>query len=170
MSQALERLAVGQRLQQAGETIQGSIRTVEENVAVASSVAEEGRRVTYEASELVTDLGRSSAEIGDVVGTIRKIAAQTNLLALNATIEAARAGDAGRGFAVVANEVKELAVATADATKQVDQQVTSIQQQVADVVGSLENLRESVERVNETQVTIGSVLADQSQATRAILS
>ncbi len=75
LSQALERLAVGQRLQQAGETIQGSIRTVEENVAVASSVAEEGRRVTYEASELVTGLGRSSAEIGQVVSTIRKIAA-----------------------------------------------------------------------------------------------
>ncbi|WP_347559412.1 methyl-accepting chemotaxis protein [Aeromicrobium sp. IC_218] len=170
VSQALERLAVGQRLQRAGETIQGSIRTVEENVAVASSVAEEGRRVTHEASELVTGLGRSSAEIGDVVGTIRKIAAQTNLLALNATIEAARAGEAGKGFAVVASEVKELAVATADATKQVDEQVTSIQQQVSDVVSALEGLRTSVERVNETQETIGAVLADQSQATRAILA
>ncbi len=47
--------------------------------------------------------------------------------------------------------------------------MTAIQQQVADVVTSLEGLRTSVERVNETQVTIGSVLADQSQATRAIL-
>nr|WP_278249413.1 methyl-accepting chemotaxis protein [Aeromicrobium sp. IC_218] len=137
---------------------------------MASSVAEEGRRVTHEASELVTGLGRSSAEIGDVVGTIRKIAAQTNLLALNATIEAARAGEAGKGFAVVASEVKELAVATADATKQVDEQVTSIQQQVSDVVSALEGLRTSVERVNETQETIGAVLADQSQATRAILA
>jgi methyl-accepting chemotaxis protein len=69
-----------------------------------------------ESNAIVTKLGISSQEIGDVVKVISSIAQQTNLLALNATIEAARAGEAGKGFAVVANEVKELAKQTAKAT------------------------------------------------------
>jgi methyl-accepting chemotaxis protein len=62
-------------------------------------------------------LEETMAQLADIVGSIREIAAQTNMLALNATIEAARAGDAGRGFAVVAGEVKKLAGDTRHATE-----------------------------------------------------
>jgi len=66
--------------------------------------------------------------IGDIVGSIQKVAHQTNLLALNASVEAARAGTAGRGFAVVADEMRVLAHQVQSATAQ----IVSIQKSLAD--------------------------------------
>jgi GAF domain-containing protein len=169
LGQAMERFAGAERLESAGSQLLESIGELERNVLSATSVADDGRRLTDEANEQVSGLGESSADIGKVVKTIRGIADQTNLLALNATIEAARAGEAGRGFAVVANEVKELAAETARATTDVDLKVTAIQQQVDRVVRALAAISEAVQSINETQSVIGGVLTEQTAVTRAIL-
>ena len=93
----------------------------------ASHTADAAVRAADHANALMERLADSSAEIGQVVESIRGIAAQTTMLALNATIEAARAGEAGRGFAVVASEVKDLAAETGSATADIVSRVDQIQ-------------------------------------------
>ena len=169
LGQAMERYSDAEKLETAGRQLLESITEVEKNVLAATSVANDGKRLTEEANQQVAGLGDSSADIGKVVKVIRGIADQTNLLALNATIEAARAGEAGRGFAVVANEVKELAGETAKATTDVDAKVSTIQEQVDRVVTALAAISSIVEQINETQTVISGVLTEQASVTKAIL-
>lgn len=123
-------------------TMQMDTKTKELNAA-------EGRRrqvaTEFESTiGVVEGLSKASAHIGNFSKVIGKISDQTNLLALNATIEAARAGDAGRGFGVVASEVKRLAAQTGEASKQICEQVTSIQNATRETVKAIEQMRTAV--------------------------
>jgi methyl-accepting chemotaxis protein len=74
----------------------------------------------------VEEISRAGADTQKIIKTISEIAFQTNLLALNAAVEAARAGEAGQGFAVVAEEVRSLALRTADSVQTTSGLIESI--------------------------------------------
>jgi methyl-accepting chemotaxis protein len=130
---------------------------------VVSSVLEGMARIEQtvrEAGTVVVALGKSSGQIGDIVGIINDIADQTNLLALNAAIEAARAGEAGRGFAVVAAEVRKLAEHTTSATKQIRQVIDTIKTDTAVAVSSMESGTKEVAQWAQLTHSAGKALDD----------
>lgn len=99
-----------------------------------------------EMSSAINDIQKSSEETSKIVKTIDEIAFQTNLLALNAAVEAARAGEAGKGFAVVAEEVRNLAMRSAEAARSTTGMIEE----------SVKNANNGVEIVSK----VGSVLTE----------
>lgn len=83
--------------------------------------AQQGGKVVESTIEAMTEISKSAKEILTVIEVIDSIAFQTNLLALNASVEAARAGEKGKGFAVVASEVRNLALRSASASKDISE-------------------------------------------------
>ena len=96
----------------------------------AKTNAEQGNAQMQNLVAAMGDINKSAEEIKKIVKAIDDISFQINLLALNANVEAARAGKYGKGFAVVAEEVRNLAVRSANSVKEttamVDDTITNI--------------------------------------------
>jgi len=114
------------------------------------------RETIQDTAKRIKRLGESSQEIGNIIELINDIADQTNILALNASIQASMAGEAGRGFAVVADEVQRLAERSANATKQIEVLVRTIQTDTKEAVVSMER--------STTDVVGGALLAENAGA------
>ena len=96
-------------------------------------------------TEKVKVLGESSKQIAKVVSIVQGIALQTNLLAINASIEASRAGEEGQGFRVVAEQIGELATQVADATREIEQVIETIQAGTKEVIEVMQDSRGQVD-------------------------
>jgi len=155
------------------------IRQSADHATQADTLSSTTRAATEEGAEAMTrmhsaidKIKAATDETAKVVKTIDEIAFQTNLLALNAAVEAARAGEAGKGFAVVAEEVRALAIRSAEATKSTTQMIQdSIQnsQQGVNLVGevgsSLEKIRSGIGQV---ATLVGEIASAGMQQSRGI--
>jgi methyl-accepting chemotaxis protein len=117
----------------------------------------------------------SSDATAKIVKTIDEIAFQTNLLALNAAVEAARAGDAGKGFAVVAEEVRNLAMRSAEAAKNtanmIEDSVKNADEGVTlnqEVIKNLEEINDQIKKVGEVMGEIAAASEQQSQGVEQV--
>lgn len=140
--------ATSQSLQQVAASAEKLAAQAQNSVQVAHNGAETvGRTIQgmaalreqiQDTSKRIKRLGESSQEIGNIIEFINDIAEQTNTLALNASIQAAMAGEQGRGFAVVADEVQRLAERAANATRQIENLVKTIQADTNEAIISME--------------------------------
>ena len=140
------------------------------NRDVASSIQMANRAVerASQTAATIERLSEAAGKIGVVVTTIQHIAARTNLLALNAMIEASRAGQAGRGFSVVAEEVKQLALQAAEATKTIARQISAIQTCSDEAVDALKGIDVTIGRMNGVATEIAVAMRQQAIATEEI--
>jgi len=153
------------------EEMSSMTRQNADNAGQADSLMKETSHVVSNANSSMTelttsmeDISKASDETQKVVKTIDEIAFQTNLLALNAAVEAARAGEAGAGFAVVAEEVRNLALRSADAAKNTAELIDGTVKKVKNGSDLAARTNDAFSKVAESSSKVGELIAEISAA------
>ena len=169
MAQSISEVA--QNAAQSARVAQAQLAAAEKGGnAVQNQIAgmNEIRGQIQETSKRIKRLGESSLEIGEIVELISDITEQTNVLALNAAIQAASAGEAGRGFTVVAEEVQRLAERSAEATKQIEAIVKTIQADTQDAVAAMDRSTVGVVEGAKLSDAAGQALTEIQRVSREL--
>ncbi len=144
-----------------------------DNTEQAKTLALEARAIVHELEQkgeqvtiAIKDIDRNSDETQKIIKTIDEIAFQTNLLALNAAVEAARAGESGAGFAVVAEEVRNLAIRSAEAAKNTSDLIGNTLKSVKECIRLNVEVDESYEKNTSISDKMGVLIEEIAAASQ----
>ncbi|MBN2841804.1 MAG: cache domain-containing protein [Sedimentisphaerales bacterium] len=153
------------------EEINSMTRVTSQNADQANQKAERSNAIASRGGESISQMTaamegikQSSQEISNVIKIIDEIAFQTNLLALNAAVEAARAGEAGKGFAVVAEEVRNLAMRSADAARSTAQMIEASVKNSQNGVIIVSEVSTAFQEVTQSAGEVNSLISEISHA------
>ncbi len=153
----------------------------------ASEKAEEGQITMKKLVAAMETIQESNAQLQNIAviinqintktAVINDIVSKTELLSLNASIESARAGEYGKGFAVVAEEVGNLAKISGKSAHEIQELITSSQEQVNKILGLTKErvdegkkvtaeAQESFLHISEDISNMSTVIQQISDATR----
>ncbi|MBD3243367.1 MAG: hypothetical protein GF331_22445 [Chitinivibrionales bacterium] len=139
-------------------------KEADEMAAGANRAVDEGAAAVQRMNESIERISASADQTSRIIKTIDEIAMQTNLLALNAAVEAARAGDAGRGFAVVAEEVRSLAMRSAEAARSTAELIEDSRRNTQDGVAASEEVTRSLTRIADSIAKVSGLISGVSAA------
>ncbi len=135
-------------------------------MAISQQVLGEAVTSIDQVTKAMDEIAQSSIETQKIIKTIDEIAFQTNLLALNAAVEAARAGEAGAGFAVVAEEVRNLAMRSAEAAVNTSLLIDKSVQHGQDGSVLVKDAKDIFAQVVESDEKVATFISEISSATQ----
>lgn len=145
--------------------------TTEELAATASHLSAGLTDIEKSGSKMTSEVKKTD----EILRFVSDVAANSNLLGLNAAIEAARAGEHGRGFAVVAEEIRKMAVNSADAVKDIKAILKTIQDEgdhlkniVQENASSAERQAAATEEIAASMQSLASSAAEVEKVARII--
>ncbi|MFA5576586.1 MAG: methyl-accepting chemotaxis protein [Tissierellaceae bacterium] len=146
----------------------GTIESSSQNFQDLIDKLDKSARRSSESAKQMKQLEEHTIMIQTISDKVNGITESINLLALNAAIEAARAGEAGRGFAVVANEVKKLAEDSAIQSKQIQDVVENIKNEILLISTEMEEEISSIKEYVDFSYTTREYLEQINSETRDI--
>jgi methyl-accepting chemotaxis protein len=132
------------------------------------------REATQQTERTMKHLGESGQEVNETVNAITDLTARMHLLALNAAIEASHSNENGSGFMVVAQEIRNLSLFCAEASRKVSTYVRTFQQETAQVAESVgqntQQVVDQTELVTQTGLMLYAIDASTVQIANLVQS
>lgn len=147
-----------EKLLELSETLSTNLEELGGISQTTENAANDLSRIANSVTQATNKLNANINATDNIIEMIQGISKQTNLLGLNAAIEAARVGVEGRGFGIVAEEIRKLAIESAESVKNIEDMLLEIKNASTDQYIIIEEIQNIVDSQKEAAATInGSI-------------